>query len=1003
MPRDRYQDQHDPQTKYKLRGSLITKMARQLNASGQGAHGGPHGATQQGTTHNALPPGGRIFGQAVIQQVDPDSEESSCDESSSQLLPPCRPKHLYLARFRAYDFDLRQWVEYDEDVSLDASGLFEPDETQASAEPAGGSDLGAIPRLIQGDTLPAYWDGQRVMLIPLTGIPQEPPSQDFYGQTEQYPPGYGAGMLATAAVQQLVRADSQVDEGSSQSSPSSPSSSPAVPQSDGETWRTVTYVHWFLPPLPSAIEYELQLDTLDLVDTRAGQGVTRARDGDRFRVVLTNYSRYWSVALRHYRLRLTQIGRDSVENHYVQLDGPVPEAPVLGQNRTGTHVQGRYADAPAWRLDSDADDRQMVVRFDDPHDNALLRVELFAELSSEAAPGGCEIGSEDFARPDSSDLGGNWLQLVGTMQVDNQELLVTTAGARARYRPSQRDNEFRILGSGEIWLGDAGDQAQLHAPMWGDDASLYAEVTAAAYPDCGTLQLYDNRTGTPTAIGEPTPIEAEPGRWHNLEICYRVHDTDPSQSYLAARWGGQDARWRAQVIDVTGETPDARGITLGLGTGNVTSQVRFDQLVVEESKGPAAADAGCQDCVRICTFLQDRFARPGPRNVAADVGCDYEVISGTWVAQQHATSIYEGTLIATVAGVIKCAVPVPLPPYVRVYVETVSPYVLALANFPTIEGMKYRVRVDYDGAGNYFVCELSLLEYIAIYNSAGNVLDKHEATKDVLVVDPNTFAISHYGRFAGPMRICLGPDGLHFSVSSVHVSTAIPSSGGQHPSSLFTPVATSGGSFVGLEVDRANNGFANLQLEQSYDPASKVCEPCPLTECECNLCPDDNAPAGFSVDLTGNSWNPSLSVCSNFDQVVLAYDCYYPAPASTSRDYMPAYIPQWSKFGLTAPDSYCVWGRRIFIPGPSLRYYDVLVMVTSRAGSLAIECMLLADNSGLFSAYGSSALSGNCADISTTIGLSNVVPVAGFGATCIDGAGSLSMHIDALTAAEAYP
>lgn len=418
MPRERFDEQYDPQTKYKVKGSWLNKVARHLNATGQGPHGGPNVATQfnEGGHLQAYNPPS-LFGVAVIQETDhqltgscgsclyewtgeywnvtnqcthelcdcpdvpaTDGEfvgqtvteacaqttevaDSSCpvDEADSeQDAPPCRRKHLYTCRFRYYDFDERSWLEYDEDLRLDAGGLYEPSDTQASAAPTSEQDYGPIPRFSKGDVVPCYWDEQRGYLIPLAGIPQEEPSHEFWGQTAVVP---AAGQEHMRAVCMLQR-----------------QTNPGVDQ-----WITVAYVYWFLQPLTSDQTAGIAEEQVIALDTRSGQGTTRAEHGTKWRIALQNMSQYWQVQVTHYRAQLTMIGRTGIENDPVDVSHePKPSGtPNLGTWQDGSHVQGRFHDAPNWTLT--AGDDEVTLEFEDELDEGIFRVELFAELKATLA------------------------------------------------------------------------------------------------------------------------------------------------------------------------------------------------------------------------------------------------------------------------------------------------------------------------------------------------------------------------------------------------------------------------------------------------------------------------------------------------------------------------------------------------------------------------------------------------------------------------------------------
>lgn len=563
--------------------------------------------------------------------------------------------------------------------------------------------------------------------------------------------------------------------------------------------------------------------------------------------------------------------------------------------------------------------------------------------------GGCDITSDDFTRADSSSIGAGWREVAGDWSLASNQLTVASSDAFARNLANQPDDEFRIKVCAKGQGDNDGDELRVFV-AWSDTRYIFAQLTVGS-GGCGELQLFANTAGSIVALGTPMPIPAGTEELHTLEVCYRV-TSDPADSYAIAKvtTAGGVMRWIYYAIDITGQTPDSDGITGGVGTGDITTQATFDAYLSYETYGPEEGDSICPDCVIICRQWVDSFSR----GTTTDLGCDWEEVSGAW-------SLTPGFLKADTAGVVKYLIPNLAPPYVRVRVST---YPVGLTRGEW-EGQKFRIRVDWDT--DYVMCELSYLEYIAIYARGGALLDIKHAPKDWF--DPGDFQT--YGRFVGPMNVCLGPEGISFSVSGGTLT---------YPSGIFSPVTTAGGEFVGLETDTDGAMFSDCRVDQVYtDDETTVCVECGTEECECSLCPDDNAPAFFSLDMTTISWK---SFCSEYSQVVLTSDCNW----EEHRSGIPNYIYTWPAAFGGAPDEYCIWWH-------GLVAVDVLVFITSRSGTLYLEVVIY-ENGGGGQRHGSVALSGDCADIDTTVSLSNSV---GNGVFCIDGTyGTPSVDVAAL-------
>jgi hypothetical protein len=177
-------------------GRLLNKQAKHNNsftlsrADDAGTNTGKFGAI------NAL---ARIpkfqMGIATILPVTNDCVTGSDPREGTE--PPCIGKDLYRAKFSWYDHGTGEWVEdvregdttgssKDADwLPLDAGGYWEGRitrddkgretgyDTDASRDMTSGPGFGPIPLFREGDKVPAYYDRQRGMLIPVVSPPAD--------------------------------------------------------------------------------------------------------------------------------------------------------------------------------------------------------------------------------------------------------------------------------------------------------------------------------------------------------------------------------------------------------------------------------------------------------------------------------------------------------------------------------------------------------------------------------------------------------------------------------------------------------------------------------------------------------------------------------------------------------------------------------------------------------------------------------------------------------------
>lgn len=178
MP-SKFKQQPEPSVGYLVSGRRLNMTAAELNKIGGERASGhvEYGADLQHGRLNGAPTPSNVIG--IIEVTD---ASNTCATDTSYLggtSPPCAMEHLYLGRFRYYSHQGNQWVQYEEDLPIDAAGYWEPTDSDASQSPTSGSGYGAIPQLQAGDVLPGYWDPIRGALVPIAGLPQDPPSMEW--------------------------------------------------------------------------------------------------------------------------------------------------------------------------------------------------------------------------------------------------------------------------------------------------------------------------------------------------------------------------------------------------------------------------------------------------------------------------------------------------------------------------------------------------------------------------------------------------------------------------------------------------------------------------------------------------------------------------------------------------------------------------------------------------------------------------------------------------------
>lgn len=433
---------------------------------------------------------------------------------------------------------------------------------------------------------------------------------------------------------------------------------------------------------------------------------------------------------------------------------------------------------------------------------------------------GCQIASDDFDRADSTDIGADWDEVAGDWEIASNVLRVESSDALARHQSPQPDNEFGLRVIADVKGDSDGDQLRVFGPQWGDDDAIYAELTVDD-GDCGDLTLYRLAGGVATQIGGSVAVPAAPAEWHRITLCYR--DEYPLLPHVTAKIVTADGttRWTGAFVDVTGETPDGTGITGGLGTGSITSGAEFDNFDVDVTRY-SPDRASCPHCRPPCDLFEDAFTRDD----STDVGCEWEEISGGW-------EVSSTELACTSAGLIRCKVPIVLPPYFNVS-----------ARLEGTTGQKACIVADCSEDGSTYV--------------AGEVTFGPTGTLKIITSDGTTL-VSETGSFAsGTYNLCY--DGTYvifgedqFTVNHVSVEAA------------YTP--STDRPYAGLSGD-AGTVFDNFDLnhgQSDYLPDCNGCIPFPT----CNLCNVDHEPPDeLIVDLT--DIDVSDGECDDCDDVIPA-------------------------------------------------------------------------------------------------------------------------------------
>lgn len=213
MTRENFKQFEENRT-YLLSGEMLNKIARAGNAISQG-RGGQNAHSLNTTIKTDAPDQLPVMGQFIVRDAGDDCDPDPLDPNGYGKDAPCVDDNgfhrgLYVGAFRYWDSEQNRWLEYPEEVRLDAGGFFEgwwdgANYKSSASDHAGGPGSGAIPLYYPGEVIAAWFDPQRGFAIPMTSsAPQDESHAEYMHQRgngeirvpEILPTSYGDTVIA---------------------------------------------------------------------------------------------------------------------------------------------------------------------------------------------------------------------------------------------------------------------------------------------------------------------------------------------------------------------------------------------------------------------------------------------------------------------------------------------------------------------------------------------------------------------------------------------------------------------------------------------------------------------------------------------------------------------------------------------------------------------------------------------------------------------------------------
>jgi hypothetical protein len=374
-----FKDTYEPGTQYGPTGALINKQAAALNS-----------LISEQPERFITKTSGIISSEnfpapmQVITGVVADASDDNCNSRETSVggfsttIDPCRTASRYSVYARWFEWSTDSWQTQFNLLPMDASGFWEPDESDASWREAYGEALGHIPTFRKGDTVNAYWDAQRGTLIPLAGVFQNQPMGEWGSHQDEtiavIEPGTGWGSSAGVYIFVDVQEESDV------------------------SYRSFAVMAF---EVPSVL-------TDNVIGTRSTSINFRAFNNSKVRLRAVNATKRnnsdgvekaYDVKCIFKRLKVYGVGRyssantaeltaDRIERSY-QYTGADGEQLTTDWQKYN-QIEGRFKDSPAFNMDASG---EVNISFLDPNDAWIIGVDadITIEITGELSYSCCEV------------------------------------------------------------------------------------------------------------------------------------------------------------------------------------------------------------------------------------------------------------------------------------------------------------------------------------------------------------------------------------------------------------------------------------------------------------------------------------------------------------------------------------------------------------------------------------------------------------------------------------
>lgn len=239
----------------------------------------------------------------------------------------------------------------------------------------------------------------------------------------------------------------------------------------------------------------------------------------------------------------------------------------------------------------------------------------------------CVYDRDNFNRSDDiGDMGSLWIDEVGTWAIISNELTASSANAYIK-RDVEQPNSLPNIATRIRFRGENdGDQPRVLLDNVDSDNYLFLQATIG--DPYGVLALGQREAGVETILSYRR-FAFPAGEWHRIKLEWGKNRSSLYDSLMVTVYWSESGSPRETVLwyKIAATEPYA-----GLGTGDVTSQVKFDDWQL------ARTDDDCESIRPSCIVY--RAITVPPHAAETDIGPDWEEFDGDFETQDGGNGLY---------------------------------------------------------------------------------------------------------------------------------------------------------------------------------------------------------------------------------------------------------------------------------------------------------------------------------------------------------------------------